>query len=71
MTAAKDGLRIVIGIVPVFVTAGFLESFVTRYTEMHWALTTAIIGASLIFLIWYFIVYPILLKEKTNLIEHI
>lgn len=64
MSAAKDGLRIVIGLVPVFVTAGFLESFVTRYTEMHWALTTAIIGGSLIFLIWYFIILPIIIRKK-------
>ena len=30
---AKQGLKIIIGLVPIFITAGFLESFVTRKTE--------------------------------------
>lgn len=60
----KDGLKIVIGLVPVFICAGFLESFVTRYTEMHWALTAFIIGSSFVFIVGYFIVFPIYLKRK-------
>jgi uncharacterized protein YqhQ len=49
--------------------AGFLESFVTRYTEMHIALSLSIIGISFLFIIGYFIVLPIYLKNK-NLIDH-
>ncbi len=64
MRGGKDGLKIVIGLVPVFITAGFLESFVTRYTEMHIALSLAIIGLSFAFIIGYFIVLPIYLKKK-------
>jgi uncharacterized membrane protein SpoIIM required for sporulation len=63
----KDGLKIVIGLVPVFICAGFLESFVTRYTEMHWALTAVIIGSSFVFIVGYFIVIPIYLKRKFQL----
>ena len=65
----KDGLKIVIGLVPIFIMAGFLESFVTRYTEMHIALSLSIIGISFLFMIGYFIVLPIYLKNK-NLIDH-
>jgi len=58
MAGAKKGLKIVIGLVPVFITAGFLEGFVTRHTDMPAALSLGIIAASLLFVIWYFIVYP-------------
>ncbi len=55
---AKDGLKICIGIVPIWVCAAFLESFITRHTEMPVWLSVSILGASLSFIIWYVIVYP-------------
>jgi uncharacterized membrane protein SpoIIM required for sporulation len=58
--SAKQGLKIVVGLVPVFLTAAFLEGFVTRYTGMPAALSLAIIGLSLCFVIGYFGVYPAL-----------
>jgi uncharacterized membrane protein SpoIIM required for sporulation len=64
MRGGRDGLKIVIGLVPVFIMAGFLESFVTRYTEMHLALSLTIIISSFIFIVGYFIVYPFYLKRK-------
>ncbi|MBK9285801.1 MAG: stage II sporulation protein M [Sphingobacteriaceae bacterium] len=60
----KTGLKIVIGLVPVFIMAGFLESFVTRYTEMPLALSLVIIGGSFAFIAFYFIILPIILKNK-------
>jgi uncharacterized membrane protein SpoIIM required for sporulation len=63
-TAMKDGLKIVLGLVPIFMMAGFLESFVTRYTEMHVALSLSIIGLSLAFMIFYFIYLPLYFKRK-------
>lgn len=63
----KDGLKIVIGLVPVFIMAGFLESFVTRYTEMPLALSLSIIGISFLFIIGYFIVLPIYFKKKYSI----
>jgi len=56
---AKKGLKIVIGLVPLFIVAGFLESFVTRMTDWHWALRLAIIGVSAYFVIYYFVLFPI------------
>jgi uncharacterized membrane protein SpoIIM required for sporulation len=56
--AAKDALKLAIGLVPIFITAGFLESFVTRQTEMHMALKILIIGGSAAFIIFYFVIYP-------------
>lgn len=56
--AAREGLKLAVGIVPILVVAGFLEGFVTRHTEMPTALSLLIIGGSLAFIIWYFVVYP-------------
>lgn len=56
---ALDGLKIVMGLVPFFVLAAFIESFITRYAFMHWGLKAMIIGASAFLMIYYFIFYPI------------
>jgi uncharacterized membrane protein SpoIIM required for sporulation len=56
--AARDGVKLAIGLVPIFVVAGFLEGFVTRHTEMHIAVSLAIIGTSAAFIGWYFGIYP-------------
>ena len=55
---AKRGLKIVVGLVPIFIVAGFLESFVTRLTEMPDGLSITIIVGSLAFILWYFLLYP-------------
>jgi uncharacterized membrane protein SpoIIM required for sporulation len=63
---AKDGMKIVVGLVPIFILAAFFESFVTRHTEMPVWLSLLILGASLAFMIWYVIIYPNkLYKNKT------
>jgi uncharacterized membrane protein SpoIIM required for sporulation len=66
MAGAKKGLKIVIGLVPIFITAGFLESFVTRHTEMPAALSVSIISTSLLFVVGYFILYPVWMTNKEN-----
>lgn len=63
---ALKGLKIVVGLVPFFILAGFIESFITRYAFMHWSLKTMIIGASAILMIYYFIIYPIQLKRNES-----
>lgn len=60
---AKDGIKIVVGLIPIFICAGFLESFITRYTEMPLWLSLIIILGSLTFLVWYFIWLPLKLKK--------
>ncbi len=62
---AKDAVKIVFGLIPFFICAGFLESFVTRYTEMPLWLSLFIILGSLAFLVWYFIYLPIKLKKQS------
>ncbi|MFL5754080.1 MAG: stage II sporulation protein M [Bacteroidia bacterium] len=55
---AKKGIKIIVGLIPVFICAGFLESFVTRYTQMPIWLSLGIIITSFLFISWYFVVYP-------------
>ncbi len=55
---AKDGMKIVIGLVPIFIVAAFFESFITRHTEMPLWLSLLILSSSLTFIIWYVIIYP-------------
>ncbi|MEP0548361.1 MAG: stage II sporulation protein M [Rhodothermales bacterium] len=61
---AKNGLKLVVGLVPVFVAAGFLEGFVTRHTEMPLGLSLVIILGSLAAVVGYFVVYPIRLHRR-------
>jgi uncharacterized membrane protein SpoIIM required for sporulation len=60
----KDGLKIAIGLIPFFIIAGFLESFVTRHADVSPALSASIIVLSATLIISYFIVYPIRLARS-------
>ena len=62
---ARQGMKIVIGLVPVFIMAGFLESFVTRQL-LPPAISGLIIAMSAAFIGWYFVLYPIQLNRKNN-----
>lgn len=61
---AMDGLRVIVGLVPLFIVAAFLESFVTRHTNMPPVLSISILMLSLSFIIWYFVIYPIRIQRK-------
>lgn len=55
---AVKGLKIVIGLIPFFIIAGFIESFITRYENMNYIFKAIVIGGSIILLIYYFGFYP-------------
>ncbi|MBX2964692.1 MAG: stage II sporulation protein M [Cyclobacteriaceae bacterium] len=59
------GVKIVMGLIPFFILAGAIESFVTRYAFMHWSIKTFIIGLSAWLIIHYFVVYPYKLVKYT------
>lgn len=61
---AKRGLKIIVGTVPIFIVAGFIESFLTRHTEIPDALRLTIILLSLLFVIGYFVLLPIHRNHK-------
>jgi uncharacterized membrane protein SpoIIM required for sporulation len=64
---SKEGLKMVVSLVPIFIVAGFLESFVTRYTNMPIIVSSTIIILSLTFVVWYFFIYPIVVFNKTKI----
>ncbi|MDR1610306.1 MAG: stage II sporulation protein M [Candidatus Symbiothrix sp.] len=64
--SAKRGAKIVVGTIPVFVTAGFIESFVTRHTGLPDGIRLTIIGLSLFFVIFYYICYPRMINIQHN-----
>ncbi len=63
----KAGLKIMVSTIPFFIIAGFLEGFVTRYTEMPDWLALCIIISSLTLIIYYYVIYPIKLTKQTKL----
>ncbi len=56
--SAIRSLKLMLGITPIFVLAGIIESFLTRYTEMPDFLKLTLILLSAFFIIGYFVVYP-------------
>jgi uncharacterized membrane protein SpoIIM required for sporulation len=61
---AKDGVKIIIGISPIVVTAAIFESFITRHTEMPTWLSASILIGSFLFILWYVIMYPLYLSRN-------
>lgn len=68
MRGAKDGLKLMIAIVPLLLIAAFLEGFVTRYSYSSMPRWTSILilAASFTFIMWYFVWYPIQVQRKTK-----
>jgi uncharacterized membrane protein SpoIIM required for sporulation len=62
---ARDGAKLLIGLVPIFIAAAFLEGFVTRHSTMPVIVSVFILTASIAFIIWYFVIYPIRLYRKS------
>jgi uncharacterized membrane protein SpoIIM required for sporulation len=55
---ASKGMKVIVGLIPLFIIAGFLESYVTRLFGMPDILKALIILASLVSIIFYVIIYP-------------
>ncbi len=60
----KLGVKYIIGIIPMFIFAAFLEGYVTRHTELPAVFKVLIILISLTFIIWYFFIYPVKIAKK-------
>jgi uncharacterized membrane protein SpoIIM required for sporulation len=63
---AKRGVKILIGLVPQILLAALLESYITRYTKMDQWINWLIIGVSFVFVVWYFVIYPLQLERKAK-----
>ena len=58
LIGARRGVIMMLGLIPVFLFAGFIEGFATRYTEMPDALRLTFILLSAAFIFFYFILMP-------------
>jgi len=56
--SARRGLKIMMGLIPIFITAGFIEGYITRHTEVPNVIRFAFILLCLTFILWYFFWYP-------------
>lgn len=63
---AMRGAKIIVGLIPVFVIAGFLEGFVTRYTQAPFLVRFGIIIFSICTIVYYFWITPIRIIKKQN-----
>src|SRR5690606_23369274 len=61
---AKDGVKVLIALMPVFALAGVFEGFIARLYHDISVLSSAVFALSVIFLIWYFMIYPIRRARK-------
>lgn len=60
----KDGVKIIVGLIPVLLLAAFFEGFVTRYYKMPLVLNVSLLLVSATAVVYYFLVYPIQLKRR-------
>jgi len=70
----KDALKVMLVLIPVFITAAFFESYVTHLMSNTFDkennegipvwLSAIILAASLSFILWYFVIYPIRLHKR-------
>jgi len=68
--SAKDAAKIGAGIIPILILAAFFEGYITRHTEMPMYLSISILFASLAFMVWYVIIYPIKLNKRTQIDQY-
>ena len=64
--SAKQGLKIMLGVVPITILAGFIESFITRHTELPTSLRTVTIFLEFCFIIFYFVIYPLKFRKENR-----
>jgi uncharacterized membrane protein SpoIIM required for sporulation len=58
ISGAKDGIKIIVSLVPIFLVAAFFEGYVTRHDNMPLFLNILILAGSLLFIFGYFVWYP-------------
>ena len=64
---ARDGLKIMLGTVPLFIIAGFLEGYLTRHTELAMFVRLAFILLCFAFVFWYYWWYPRVVAGRPEL----
>lgn len=63
---AKRGLKIIISTVPMFIVAGFIESFITRMDYLLQPERLAIIVPSAVFVLFYYVYWPLRVHRRMD-----
>lgn len=63
---ALSGIKLVTGLIPFFILAGWIESFITRYADSRPLLGGVCVALSIIGVVAYFIIYPVFLYRKIH-----
>lgn len=67
---AKRGLKIVVGTTPIFIIAGFIESFLTRHTWVPDSIRGAFILLCAVFVVYYYIYLPKRIHDAVSKSSH-
>jgi uncharacterized membrane protein SpoIIM required for sporulation len=77
---AKDAAKVLISLIPFFIAAAFLESYVTHLmsrtydNKMNSGLpvwvSVVLLAASLFLIVWYFVIWPIKLHKKGRYVKN-
>lgn len=66
--AARDSIKMMVSLIPIFIVAAFFESFVTRHTGMPiWASLTILLSSAT-FITWYYVIYPIKVSKQQHVL---
>lgn len=65
-TGAMQGVKILVGLIPFFVLAGWIESFITRYADARPVIGAIVMAVSVAGVIGYFVIYPRYLARKRD-----
>ena len=68
--SARRGLKIMLGIIPLFLLAGFFEGYLTRHTETPDIVRALFIALCLFFVLYYYVWFP-WKKSKTGFVSKI
>jgi uncharacterized membrane protein SpoIIM required for sporulation len=66
LISSRRGLKIMAGIAPIIILAGFIEGFLTRYTETPDVVRLLFILTCLAFVLGYFVWYPFYYKPRVG-----
>ncbi len=66
--SARRGMKVMVGLIPIIILAGFVESFLTRHTDMPLIVRGILILVSLVFMVGYFVIYPYFLVKTKKVI---
>jgi uncharacterized membrane protein SpoIIM required for sporulation len=64
LRGVKSAVKLIIGLIPIFLLAAFFEGFITRYTHAPNLIRFSIILGSLIFIVYYFFIYPVKILRR-------